>query len=124
MQFYNCMGARDRDEVEVRPTEHVETAGLVDQVEALAAAVDSGGAAPAGRLWGLPELGEGQCWVDIAGASVLARVQPRTITGWLSRGGPRRNPFPAPARYLYRLYWPEQAIRAWRATEDTALLDR
>lgn len=89
-----------------------------EQVRELAAALTTGAPVPAGRLLGLPELGADDVWVDIAGAAALAVVAPRTITSWLSRRGPRRNPFPTPHRFLYRLYWPRSAITAWRAAED------
>jgi hypothetical protein len=72
---------------------------------------------PVGGLLGLPSL-EDDVWVDIAGAAALAGVAPKTITGWLSRHGPVRKPFPSAHRYLYRLYWPAGAILAWRAAED------
>lgn len=59
-------------------------------------AVGAGAAVPAGRLYGLPELSSDGCWVDMAGAAALTEVAPRTITSWLARGGPIRNPFPTP----------------------------
>jgi hypothetical protein len=119
LQFYDCVsGGPGGNVAETAPTEHVETAALGEQLEVLRDLVAAGRPVPAGRLWGLPELGGGECWVDIAGAAVLARVAPRTITGWLSRRGPRRNPFPPASRFLYRLYWPAAQVRAWRAVED------
>ena len=54
-------------------------------------------------------------WVDIAGASAVSGAAPKTITGWLSRGGPKHCPFPAAHRFLYRLYWPLFQIEAWTA---------
>ncbi len=87
---------------------------LADHVAALSAALARGESVPAGRLMGLPELPEGDVWCDIAGASALSGAPSRTITGWLSRGGPRHNPFPQPDRILYRLYWPSKAVREWR----------
>lgn len=68
----------------------------------------------AGRVWGMPELDNGDCWVDAAGASVLIGVQVKTITSWLARGQPRENPFPTGHRLLYRLYWPLSEIQAWQ----------
>jgi predicted DNA-binding transcriptional regulator AlpA len=94
--------------------EPVELAG---QVSALAEAVNAGAVVPAGRLYGLPELSGGDCWVDMAGAAALTGVPPRTITSWLSRGGPVRNPFPLPRRLLYRLYWPRDDIESWKDRE-------
>ena len=73
---------------------------------------------PTGRLYGLPELPDGGCWVDTAGAAALTGVPPKTITSWLARGGPLRNPFPRPARILYRLYWPRAEVESWRAREQ------
>ena len=49
-------------------------------------------------------------WVDIAGASAVSGAAPKTITGWLSRGGPKHGPFPAAHRFLYRLHWPLSQI--------------
>jgi hypothetical protein len=94
--------------------ERVELAG---QVSALAEAVSAGTVVPAGRLYGLPELSGGGCWVNMAGAAALTGVPPRTITSWLARGGPIRNPFPTPHRILYRLFWPRDEIDSWRSRE-------
>ena len=89
---------------------------LADHLERLSQAVQARGHVPTGRLWRLPDL-ENDCWVDIAGASVLTGHRPKTITGWLTRKGPKRNPFPTPYRLLYRLYWRRSAIDAWLKTE-------
>jgi len=97
--------------------------GLAARMAALRGAA-SGESVPAGRLYGLPELPGDDCWVDIAGAAVLAGVAPKTITGWLGRGGPSRNPFPRPARILYRLYWPRAEIESWRARDLSAHVAR
>lgn len=94
-----------------------ERAELAVRVSALAEAADAGAAVPAGRLYGLPELPGGDCWVDMAGAAALTGVRPKTITSWLSRGGPVRNPFPIPRRLLYRLYWPRADIESWSGRE-------
>lgn len=99
------------------PVDGIEEANYVDlasRVATLSAALARGEVVPAGRLLGLPELPEGDVWCDIAGASALSGVPARTITGWLSRGGPKRNPFPRPDRILYRLYWSSNAVREWR----------
>jgi len=74
------------------------------------------GTAPAGRLLGLPELPDDGAWVDIAGAAAVTGYPAKTITGWLSRGYPKGNPFPGPLRILYRLYWPLAEIETWRDT--------
>ncbi len=95
-----------------RPTAS-NSVDLADHAAALSAAIARGEHVPAGRLLGLPELPEGDVWCDIAGASALSGAPARTITSWLSRGGPKRNPFPQPGRILYRLYWPSKAVREW-----------
>ncbi len=82
--------------------------------DALRAAMRNAETIPVGRLWGLPDLGDSDMWVDIAGAAVLAQVKPKTLTGWLSRGGPKKRPFPAPTRLMHRLYWRRSTIEAWR----------
>jgi len=81
--------------------------------------VREGRSLPAGRLLGLPELDDGDVWVDIAGAAAIAGVNPKTITGWLTRNGPKRRPFPAPHRLLYRLYWRRSEIEGWLRGEDS-----
>ena len=97
-----------------RETKAVE---LTTRVAELTEAVRDGLPVPAGRLYGLPELPDGDIWVDIAGVAALTGVAPRTITGWLVRGGPLRNPFPQADRIMYRLYWPRSEIESWRARE-------
>jgi hypothetical protein len=86
---------------------------LASRLSALAEAVHAAEAVPAGRLFGLEELPDGDCWVDIAGAAALTGTAPKTITSWRTRGGPVRDPFPVPRRLLYRLYWPRQEIMRW-----------
>lgn len=100
-----------------RGTGHVE---LAAHAAALAEALRAGGAVPAGRLLGLPELPGDDCWLDMAGATALTSIRPKTITGWLARGGPVRNPFPVPQRLLYRLYWRGSDIASWQAKETAA----
>ena len=56
----------------------------------------------------------------MAGATAVTGVPPKTITSWLARGGPVRNPFPPPHRLLYRLYWRGTEIMSWRAREKGA----
>lgn len=97
--------------------------GLPEHLGTLARAIRSGQPVPAGRLFGLPELPDDDCWLDIAGAAALTGVPPRTITSWLNRGGPARNPFPAPRRLLYRLFWPRLDITSWIARQRTARSD-
>ncbi|MEO3892172.1 hypothetical protein [Nonomuraea sp. B5E05] len=96
-----------------KSTSPVEIVDLHEHLAALRQALDRGERPPAGALLGLPPL-DNDVWVDIAGAAAVAGVAPKTITGWLSRGQPKRLPFPAPIRILYRLYWPLSAIESWR----------
>jgi hypothetical protein len=96
-------------------TSHLE---LAAHARALAEVVRAGRSVPAGRLFGLPELPENEYWLDMAGATALTSIRPKTITGWLVRGGPVRNPFPVPDRFLYRLYWRSTEIESWLAREQ------
>jgi len=100
-----------------------EHAELAARLAALAKAVHAADAVPAGKLFGLEELPDGDCWVDIAGAAALTGIKPKTITSWRTRRGPARNPFPVPRRMLYRLYWPRQEIMNWKARQR-ALVER
>ncbi|MER6738560.1 helix-turn-helix transcriptional regulator [Streptomyces puniciscabiei] len=86
---------------------------LAAQHQALLEALAGSRPVPAGRLLGLPELDADDVWVDTAGAAALVRVNPKTITGWLARGGPKKRPFPSPHRLLYRLYWQRSEIEEW-----------
>lgn len=97
--------------------------GLTEHLGVLAHAIRSGQPVPAGRLFGLPELPDDDCWLDIAGAAALTGVPPKTITSWLNRHGPARNPFPAPRRLLYRLFWPRLDITSWIARQRAARSD-
>ena len=69
-----------------------EPVGLTARIAALNEEVRAGWAVLARRLYGLPEVPDSDCWADIAGAAALTEVAPKTITGWLIRCGPRRNP--------------------------------
>jgi hypothetical protein len=95
----------------------MESAGLAAHATVLAGAIRAGQAIPAGRLFGLPELPGGDYWLDMAGATAITGIPPKTITSWLARGGPTRNPFPLPHRFLYRLYWRGTQITSWQARE-------
>ncbi len=97
---------------------------LAAHATALAEAIRTGKAVPAGRLLGLPELPGDDYWLDMAGATAVTGVPPKTITGWLARGGPVRNPFPAPHRLLYRLYWHAADITLWQMTEKATAGER
>jgi hypothetical protein len=54
----------------------------------------------------------------MAGASVIAGKDPKSITSYLAKGGPRRHPFRPAFRFLYRLYWLMSHVRAGRDRED------
>ena len=56
----------------------------------------------------------------IMGFSRTTGIAPKTITGWLARGGPARNPFPVPDRLLYRVYWRRTEIESWQTRETVA----
>jgi hypothetical protein len=106
---------------ELDPPENPAPTAVVDldqQRESLAESIRHGRFVPAGRLLGLPELPDGDVWVDTAGASAVARAAPKTMSGWLARQRPRGNPFPQPTRVLYRLYWPLSAVSSWRRRQD------
>ena len=92
--------------------------GLAAHAHALADRVRAGEQVPAGRLFGLPELPDDDYWVDMAGAAALTGFPPKTITSWLARGSPVRNPFPVPERFLYRLYWRGNDIALWLTRES------
>jgi hypothetical protein len=98
------------DSSRTRPVEDIALAAQAAQIRQARA---EGGKPPAGRLLGLPELPDGDVWVDIAGAEAVTGILSRTITGWLARGGPKKAPFPAPHRFLYRLYWPLSTLEDW-----------
>jgi hypothetical protein len=93
---------------------------LAAHAAALAEAIRTGRAVPAGRLFGLPELPGDDYWLDMAGATAVTGILPKTITGWLARGGPVRNPFPVPQRLLYRLYWRATEITSWQTRQKAA----
>jgi hypothetical protein len=98
---------------DVSRTQPVEDVDLATHAAVIREALADGRKPPVGRLLGLPELPDEDVWVDIAGAEAITGTPARTITGWLSRGGPKRAPFPAPHRFLYRLYWPLSALESW-----------
>lgn len=95
-------------------------AELAARATVLTDAIRSGRAVPAGRLFGLPELPGDDYWLDMAGTTAITGIPPNTITSWLARGGPTRNPFPAPRRLLYRLYWRGTQVTSWQAREKAA----
>lgn len=103
----------DHEPTERRGTEPVEAVDLAEHAQQLAQARAAGTAAAAGRLLGLPELPGGDVWADIAGAAAVTGIAPKTISGWLTRGGPKSAPFPAPHRFLYRNYWPLSELEDW-----------
>lgn len=86
-----------------------------DQLRTLSAALAADEPIPAGRLLGLPELDDGDVWVDSAAAAVLLHVSPSTLTSWIARRGPKAQPLPQPTRVLYRLYWRRSDLTSWSA---------
>ncbi|WP_280470616.1 helix-turn-helix transcriptional regulator [Nocardia farcinica] len=98
------------DPARTRPVQDLDLTAQVAQIRRARA---DGGPLAAGRLLGLPELPDGDVWVDIAGAEAITGSPSRTITGWLARGAPKKAPFPAPHRILYRLYWPLSELERW-----------
>lgn len=105
---------RDGEVREVNSTDPVETADLSELAEEIRVALAQGPVPAAGALLGLPPLDD-DVWVDSAGATAVTGIAPRTISGWLSKGGPKHCPFPAARRYLYRRYWPLSELQAWLA---------
>jgi hypothetical protein len=99
-------------------TQPVETLTLEEQAEQIRRARAEGKQLPAGRLLGLPELPGEDVWVDTAGLSALTGLSANTITGYLSHGKPKKNPLPAPYRFLYRNYWPLSVIEEWMPTPE------
>jgi hypothetical protein len=91
---------------------------LAARARALTEALQTGTAVPAGRLLGLPDLPDNDYWLDTAGVTALTGIRPKTISSWLTRGGPVRNPFPVPQRFLYRLYWRGTSVSSWLAKES------
>ena len=91
----------------------MQSVSLDEHAQAVAAALAANHPLPMGRLLGLPELEDADYWVDIAGASVILRVKPKTITSWLALEGPAASPLPRPSRILYRLYWRRSDLDAW-----------
>jgi hypothetical protein len=86
---------------------------LQQRIERLGGYADAGELMPAGRLLGLPELPNGDVWIDMAGAAVVTGSAPHTITGWLRRGGPKYCPFPRMPKMLYQMYWPLSEVAEW-----------
>ena len=57
--------------------------------------------------------------IDTSDVAGWLHVRPSTIRGWLSRGGPKGNPFPPPdRRYHGRSYWKRATIEAWRVRQE------
>lgn len=104
---------RDGEVREVNSTDHVEAVALAEQAEEIRAALADGKVPSAGALLGLPVLDGGDVWADIAGAEAVTGFPAKTITSWLARSGPKKCPFPAAHRFLYRLYWPLGVLQAW-----------
>jgi hypothetical protein len=55
-------------------------------------------------------------WIGTAEAAKSLDVAPSTIRGWITRRGPKANPFPLPdLLYHGRSYWQKKTIDKWRA---------
>jgi hypothetical protein len=98
----------------VTDTTNGQPMNLADQITNLRRARAAGEPIAAGRLLGLPDLPDGDVWVDTAGASALTGVPVKTITSWLLRGAPVDYPFPSALRMLYRRFWRASEVEAWR----------
>ncbi|MEV4241339.1 hypothetical protein AB0J47_39970 [Nocardia sp. NPDC049737] len=98
--------------------EPAETVALADKVADLREAWQAGKPFAGGQLFGLPPL-DNDVWVDIAGASVITNLAPKTVTSFLSRGKPKSCPFPVPSKFLGRLYWPATVLLAWTTEYET-----
>jgi predicted DNA-binding transcriptional regulator AlpA len=86
-----------------------------DDAEALAAAL---AAAAEHRRGGGGVRAGGRSLLDTRDVALGLHVSPSTIRSWLSRGGPKGNPFPAPdRRYHGRSYWKRSTIEAWLARQ-------
>ncbi|WP_280264655.1 hypothetical protein [Nocardia wallacei] len=96
--------------------EPVETVALADKVAELRAAWKAGQPLTGGQVFGLPAL-DGDVWVDIAGATVITGVPPKTLTSYLVRAKPKSNPFPVPSKFLGRNYWPASTLLDWAAAQ-------
>lgn len=85
-----------------------------EDAEALAAALAT--AAEQSRGGGL--RAGGRSLLDTRDVAAGLHISPSTIRSWLSRGGPKSNPFPAPdRRYHGRSYWKRSTIEAWLARQ-------
>jgi hypothetical protein len=57
-------------------------------------------------------------WIGTADAAKILDVVPSTIRGWVTRNGPKTNPFPPPDLvYRGRSYWQKRTIDKWRARQ-------
>jgi hypothetical protein len=56
--------------------------------------------------------------IDTSDVAGWLHVRPSTIRSWLTRGGPKGNPFPPPdRRYHGRTYWERATVEAWQARQ-------
>lgn len=86
-----------------------------DDAEALAAVLDV--ATDHSRGGGLRVGGRGLS--DTSDVAARLCVRPSTVRGWLSRGGPKGNPFPAPdRRYHGRSYWKKASVDEWMRRQE------
>ncbi|OLE22480.1 MAG: hypothetical protein AUG49_18805 [Catenulispora sp. 13_1_20CM_3_70_7] len=73
--------------------DHAETVDAREQEAELRRQLAAAGVGDvaAGALLGLPMLPDGDVWVDIAGAAIVANRAQGTITSYLSRRTPKRR---------------------------------
>jgi hypothetical protein len=66
-----------------------------------------------------PDLPDpGRDWIGTARAAKMLDVAQSTIRGWVTRQGPKDNPFPQPERTdSGRNFWHKRTIRKWRARQ-------
>lgn len=58
-------------------------------------------------------------WLTAPDAALVLGVTPGTIRGWLTRHGPRANPFPEPGlQHRGRNYWTRSTIDEWKTRQD------
>jgi predicted DNA-binding transcriptional regulator AlpA len=64
-----------------------------------------------------PPGGVTDTYLDTAAVARRIHVSQSTIRSWLTRHGPKQNPFPRPEQLLGRNRWPKAAIDAWNAKQ-------
>lgn len=58
-------------------------------------------------------------WLGTARVAELVQFETGTIRGWISRGAPKKNPFPQPdMRHPSGNYWRPETVEAWKARQE------